>query len=88
MPDCLASGHSGTGLKKTNDAETGPADAVRHFFSPVPDQNSGCGMSMLALVSSMPMPSYGFLLFCFPDIFSNCIQLKGSLHTSINLQYM
>jgi hypothetical protein len=24
MPDCPASGQSGTGLKKTNDAETGP----------------------------------------------------------------
>jgi hypothetical protein len=41
MPDCRASGQSSTGLKKPNDAETGPvpdqADAVRHFFSPVPD---------------------------------------------------
>ncbi len=36
MPDCPASGQSGTGLKKTNDAETGPetdlADAVWLFF--------------------------------------------------------
>jgi hypothetical protein len=41
MPDCPASVQSGTGLKKTNDAGTGPvpdqADTVRHFFSPVPD---------------------------------------------------
>jgi hypothetical protein len=46
MPDCPASGQSGTGLKKTNDAGTGPvpdyAHTVRHFFSPVPDENSGC----------------------------------------------
>ncbi len=36
MPDFPASGQSGTRLKKTNDAETGPvpdyADAVQHFF--------------------------------------------------------
>jgi hypothetical protein len=41
MPDRLASSQSGTGLKKTNDAGTGPvpnyAHTVRHFFSPVPD---------------------------------------------------
>jgi hypothetical protein len=41
MPDYPASGWSGTGMKKTNDAGTGPvqdnADAVRHFFDPVPE---------------------------------------------------
>jgi hypothetical protein len=41
MTDRPASSQSGTGLKKTNDAETGPVpdltDSVRHFFSPVPD---------------------------------------------------
>ncbi len=46
MPDCSVSGQSGTRLKKTSDAETSPvpdkADAIRHFFSPVPDKNSGC----------------------------------------------
>ncbi len=46
MPDCPASDQSGTGMNRTNDAGTGPvpdeADAVRHFFSLVPDKNSGC----------------------------------------------
>jgi hypothetical protein len=46
MPDRLASGQSGTELKKTNDAETGPVpdltDSVRHFFSPERDYDSGC----------------------------------------------
>ncbi len=46
MPDCLASSQSGTGLKKTNDAGTGPvldkAYTVQHFLGPVPDYNSGC----------------------------------------------
>ncbi len=41
MPDCPASDQSGTGIKKTNDAGTGPVPdqtkAVRHFFGPVPD---------------------------------------------------
>ncbi len=41
MPDCPASDQSGTGLKKTNDAGTGPildqAKAVQHIFGPVPD---------------------------------------------------
>jgi hypothetical protein len=36
MPDCPASDQSGTGMKKTNDAGTGPvpdqANAVRHFL--------------------------------------------------------
>ncbi len=40
-PDCPASEQSGSGIKKTNDAVTGPvqdqAKAVRHFFGPVPD---------------------------------------------------
>jgi hypothetical protein len=43
MPNYSASDQSGTGLKKTNDAGTGPvpdqAKAVRHFFGPVPDWN-------------------------------------------------
>jgi hypothetical protein len=46
MPDCSASGQSGTGLKKTNNAGTGPvpdlAESVQNFFSPVLDYNSGC----------------------------------------------
>ncbi len=41
VPDCPASDQSGTGMIKTNDARTDPvpdqADAVRHFFGPVPD---------------------------------------------------
>jgi hypothetical protein len=41
MPECPASDQSGTGIKKTNDAGTGPVPhqtkAVRHFFGPVPD---------------------------------------------------
>jgi hypothetical protein len=43
MPNYPASNQSGTGLKKTNDAGTGPvpdkAKAVRHFVGPVPDWN-------------------------------------------------
>jgi hypothetical protein len=43
MPNCLASGQSGTGLIKTNDAGTGPGTGlVCHFFCSVSDQNSGC----------------------------------------------
>jgi hypothetical protein len=45
MPNCLASDQSGTGLKKTNDAGTGPvpdqAKAVQHFFL------SGTGLELL-----------------------------------------
>ncbi len=41
MPDYPASDQSSTGIKKTNDAGTGPVldqtKAVRHFFGPVPD---------------------------------------------------
>ncbi len=56
MPNCPASDQSGTGLKKTNYAGTGPvpdqAKAVRHFFGPVPDwnywcQNANAGVSFL-----------------------------------------
>ncbi len=43
MPNCPASDQSGTGLKKTSAAGTGPvpdqAKAVWHFFGPVPDWN-------------------------------------------------
>jgi hypothetical protein len=46
MPDCAASGHSGTGLIKTNDAVTytvpEESDAVRHFLAAVPDWDDGC----------------------------------------------
>ncbi len=46
MPDCPASDQSGTGIKKTNDAGTGPVPdqtkAVRHFFGPVLDWNCWC----------------------------------------------
>jgi hypothetical protein len=41
MPDFRASSQSGTGLKKTNNAGTGPlpdlADTVQHFYSLVQD---------------------------------------------------
>jgi hypothetical protein len=40
---CWNAGQSGTGIKKTNDAGTGPvpdqAKAVQHFLGPVPDCN-------------------------------------------------
>jgi hypothetical protein len=40
MQDCPASDQSITGIKKTNDAGTGPvqdqADEFRHFFGAVP----------------------------------------------------
>ncbi len=43
MLDCPASVQSGTRIKKTNDAGTGPVPdqtkAVRHFLGPVPDLN-------------------------------------------------
>ncbi len=43
MPNCPASDQSGTGLKITNDAGSGPvsdqAKAVQHVFGPVPDWN-------------------------------------------------
>jgi hypothetical protein len=46
MPNCPASDQSGTGLKKTNDAGTGPvldqAKTVWHFFGPVPGWNYWC----------------------------------------------
>jgi hypothetical protein len=41
MPDCPASDQSGTGIKKTNDAGTGPVPdqtkAIQHFFGLIPD---------------------------------------------------
>ncbi len=67
MPECRTVQHPVSQLpdwKKTNNAETGPvpdkADAVRHFFL-VRYQTKirDAGMPMPALVSSMPMPSYG-----------------------------
>jgi hypothetical protein len=57
MQNCPASDQFCTGLKKTNDAGTGPvpdqAKAVRHFFGSVPDWNFRCrnadaGVSFLA----------------------------------------
>ncbi len=63
MSNCPASDQSGTGLKKTNDAGTGPvpdqAKAVRHFFVRYRTGIIDAGVPMPALVSSMPMPSYG-----------------------------
>jgi hypothetical protein len=62
MPDCPASSQSGTGLKKANDAGTGPvpdyAHTVRHFLVRYRTKIQDAGMPMPALVSSMPMPSY------------------------------
>ncbi len=60
MPDCLASDQFGFGRKKKpNDAGTGPvpdqADAVRHLWS-----GNALELWMPALVSLMPMPSYGY----------------------------
>jgi hypothetical protein len=65
MPDCLASGQSGTGMKKTIDAETGPepdqANDVWHFSVRYRTEIMNAGMLMPALVCTMPMPSYGSL---------------------------
>ncbi len=71
MPDCPASGQSGTGtgtgtgLKKTNDAGTGPdryrTKLMQSGIFLVRDRTKirDAGMPMPALVSSMPMPSNG-----------------------------
>jgi hypothetical protein len=71
---CPASGQSGTGLKKTNDAGTGLvpdyagtglvpdyADTVWHFLVQFRTKIRDAGMPMPALVSSMPMPTYAYL---------------------------
>ncbi len=62
MPDCPSSDQSGTGIKKTNDAGTGPVPdqgkAVRHFLVRYRTEIIDAGMPMPALVSWMPMPSY------------------------------
>jgi hypothetical protein len=64
MPDCPASDQFGTGLKKTNDAGKSQvpdqAKAVRHLLVPYRTEIIDAGMPMPALVSSMPMPSYGW----------------------------
>ncbi len=54
MPDCLAAGQSGTGMKKTDDARTGLdyAAAVRHFFW------SSYKSRTELMDAGMPMPSY------------------------------
>ncbi len=54
MPDCLASDQSNTGMNRTNDAGTGPGIFLVRYRTKILD----AGMPMLALVSSMPMPSY------------------------------
>ncbi len=63
MPDCPASGQSGTGLKKTNDAETVPYRTKLMqsgiFLVRYRTKIRDAGMPMPALVSSMPMPSSG-----------------------------
>jgi hypothetical protein len=50
MPDCLAFGQSGTGMKKTNDAVSTQSGI---FWS-----GTRIKLWMPALVSSMPMPSF------------------------------
>ncbi len=64
MPDRPASSQSGTGLKKTNNIGTGPVRTkltqssifVVRYRTKIRD----AGMSMPALVFSMPMPSPAF----------------------------
>ncbi len=57
MPDCLVSDQSGTGMKKINNAGTGPvpdrADIVRNFLGPVPDWNYGCRLQCHAITISI-----------------------------------
>ncbi len=64
MPDCPASGQSGTGLKKTKMPKP-----VRYqtkltqsgiFLVRYQTKIRDAGMPMPALVSSMPMPSYAY----------------------------
>jgi hypothetical protein len=51
MSDCLASGQFSTGMKKTNDAGTGPvqdwADKVRHFLVRYRNKIMDAGISFL-----------------------------------------
>jgi hypothetical protein len=81
MLDCPASRQSGTGLKKTNVAETGPVPDYSKLT-----QSSVClvryrskiwdaGMLMPALVSSMPMPS------CAGDEYTEESQLQAGEYT-------
>jgi hypothetical protein len=63
MPDFPASDQPRTGMIKTNSTGTDPvpdqADAVQHFLVRYRTEIMDAGMPMPALVSSMPMPSYG-----------------------------
>ncbi len=64
MPDCPASGQSGTGLKKLTMLKqvryrtklTQSGIFLVQYLTKIRD----AGMPMPALVSSMPMPSYGY----------------------------
>ncbi len=64
IPDSPASDQSGTRIKKTNDAGTGPvpdqAKAVQHILVRYWTKIIDAGMPMLALVFWMPMRSYAF----------------------------
>ncbi len=62
MPDCPAFIQSGTGMKKPNNARTGPGlDKLTQsgiFLVQYRTKIQDAGMPMPALVSSMLMPSY------------------------------
>jgi hypothetical protein len=64
MPDCPAFGQSGTRMNRTNDAGTGlvPTKLKQSGIILVRYRTKilDAGMPMPALVSSMPMPSYGY----------------------------
>ncbi len=63
MPDCPASDQSSTGMIKTNDTGTyavlDQADAVRNVLVRYRTEIMDARIPMPALVSLMPMPSYG-----------------------------
>jgi hypothetical protein len=58
IPDCPASGQSGTGLKKTKDAYRTKLILSGIFLVRYRTKIRDAGLPMPALVSSMPMPSY------------------------------
>jgi hypothetical protein len=59
MPDCLTSGQSGTGMKKTNDARTVPVSETQSgiFLVRYRSEVMNAGMPIPALVFSMLMPN-------------------------------
>jgi hypothetical protein len=69
MPDCPASDQPSTGLKKTNDAGNNlvpdQAKAARNFLVRYRTEIIDAGVPMPALISSMPMPSYGCVKYDF-----------------------